>query len=93
MSRNQIRKGSKEEWVFNLMSLKANPDTNIVNMTPESSGDKNKFNNGYAILKQMNIVFKLKNGVYLINPQVLPVFTPHHQTVLKHWLEVTSKNY
>ena len=91
MSRNQIRKGSKEEWVFNLLAYKANPDTNIAKTTPELSGNKDKFGKGYAVLKRMGAVIKISNGEYLINPNYLRPFTPHYQPVLKHWLELTSK--
>lgn len=93
MQRKELRKGSREEWVFNLLSLRSNPDTNIVNYTPEMSGNADKFNKGYAVLKQMGYIIKLFNGSYLINPQILPVFEPHRAKVFSHWLEVTGKKH
>jgi hypothetical protein len=86
-----LRKGSNEEWVFNLLKVRADPDTNIVKFNPLDSGNKDKFYKGFAILKMTGCVHKISNGVFLINPNILRPFHPHYQNVLKHWFELTSK--
>lgn len=89
----KIRKGSNEEWLFNLFRVKANPDTNIVKYDAIESGNKDKFYKGIAILKQQGLIAKISNGIYLVNPNILKPFHPNYQPVLKHWLEVTNKNH
>lgn len=88
-----LRKGSKEEWVFNLLKLSANPETNIVNYNPFDSGNTDKFYKGFAILKNQGHVAKILSGRYLINPNSLKPYPPYYKKVLAHWLELTNKNH
>ncbi|MBP94146.1 MAG: hypothetical protein CMC55_08525 [Flavobacteriaceae bacterium] len=89
----KIRKGSNEEWVFNLLRKQSDYNTNIANITPTESGNKDKFNKGYAILKLEGIAHRVSNGIYLINPNVLRPDGNNYNKVLEHWLAVTNKNH
>lgn len=89
----KLRKGSNEEWVFSILRTKADLDTNIVEFDPIASGNKDKFNKGVAILKLENIIAKVNNGVYMVNPNVLRPMERQFSRVLKQWVEISKKNY
>lgn len=92
MQNIKIRKGSKEEYVFGILTKKAN-DLNVAVYDSTKSDKKDYFYRGYAVLKQMGVVIRISPHTYLINPNYFTPFDQYKQKVLQHWLEVTNKNH
>ncbi len=89
----RLRKGSKEEWVFNLLLNKSDLDTNIVKFNPLDSDNKDKFYRGVALLKNDGLIAQLGVGVYMLNPHEVKPLAIDKTKVLQHWLEVSNKNH
>lgn len=57
-----------------------------------SPTDKNKVSKGYKQLESMNLVVRVKRGVFLINPRISPCYPEYFERVCLHWIQVTGGN-
>lgn len=87
----KLRKGSKEEFAFKELLAVIDKKSNVSEYDAIAKGNKEKFNNGYAILKSESLVLRLSGSKYMINPFIIKT-TGDDASVKRNWLEVTKKS-
>ena len=79
-------------WLFWLLVLNRNIKNNIAVIEPSSLTDAEikKLKRGYKTLEELNIVKRVKNKHYLINPKAVIPDSHYYHVIVDHWLEVTG---
>ena len=79
-------------WLFWLLDLNRNVKNNIAVIEPTSLTDAEvkKLKRGYKALEELNIVKRVKNKHYLVNPKAIIPLAKHYPEVVNHWFEVTG---
>lgn len=80
-------------WLFWLLDLNRDIKTNIAVIEPStlSEAEIGKLKRGYKSLEELNIVRRVKNKHYLVNPKAIIPLTKHYPEVVAHWLQLTGK--
>lgn len=79
-------------WLFWLLDLNRDIKTNIAVIEPStlSEAEIGKLKRGYKSLEELNIVRRVKNKHYLVNPKAIIPLTKHYPEVVAHWFQVTG---
>ena len=79
-------------WLFWLLILNRDIKTNIAVIEPSSltEAEVGKLKRGYKVLETLNIVKRIKNKHYLVNPKAIIPLTKCYPDVVAHWFQLTG---
>ena len=79
-------------WLFWLLDLNRDIKTNIAVIEPSSLTEAEvwKLKRGYKVLETLNIVKRIKNKHYLVNPKAIIPLTKCYPDVVAHWFQLTG---
>ena len=78
-------------WLFWLLDLNRDIKTNIAVIEPSalSEAEIGKLKRGYKSLEELNIVKRVKNKHYLVNPKAVIPLAKYYSDVVDHWFQLT----
>ncbi len=79
-------------WLFWLLDLNRDIKTNVAVIEPSSLTEAEvwKLKRGYKVLETLNIVKRIKNKHYLVNPKAIIPLTRCYPDVVNHWFQLTG---
>lgn len=79
---------SRANWLFWSLVEKRNIFTNEAPFIAKDTTESVKISHGYKELKDLKLVCRIKQQLYLINPSVILPKKKYYQIVLTHWNKV-----
>ena len=80
-------------WLFWFLDLNRDIKTNVAVIEPSllTEAEVWKLKRGYKVLETLNIVKRIKNKHYLVNPKAVIPLTRCYPDVVDHWVQLTGE--
>lgn len=87
---NHVNSGTVIKMFLELL-LHVDSRTNLSVLVPKSKSDENAISTGYKILREGNVIIRVKPRTYLINPEYVAPLPVIKSLVVEQWQAAINK--